>query len=455
MKKIAIIAALVIVLATATYAAWYSYARQSQIAQIAECQYELEHPQPPVFMEGPPGFGVVPVQIAELCPITVAPPSLWDLIRGRIALKDIPQGMKVNPYSLTDILRGRYTLGPNNDIGCDQSATTTDCSLLPPPSGETGYFFPATFYTEFAETAQSGEIDSHLIVDNTLIEVTFCGNIYRTRQIFIDGTDVVRRLAALADEGALPKDSDGRVGLCQSLPGETHLRGIIETGDVKSFDGSDAGLPGTTYLVSVAANGFDINPQTGNIYQVNGYDGSIGDSIGTLWKTYTNKELGISFAYPPAKEADEIYWGIGGGDTGRSFHANIKLPSSTTIYAHARTKDYSVPKGGPGVATEGFVTRDGGYYAIRRGIPSDTPFTPDDIWALADGSLVPVQYGKNYDQSLDYPDPAIRALLNLRGAEFTGIGFVLWNMNDTGSHPASAEDRAIFKKIITSVTFVK
>src|SRR3989344_967763 len=278
---------LVAFISTGAYAAWYSYDRYAKIAHNVACDHLGKNPTPSA-------NEVIPW---PSCAHEIVPPTLWEKLTGQL-----PGAEQV--YSVSG--------------GCDQSATTTDCSKLPISSGESGYFFPATFYTEFASTSQSGKIDSHLTVDNTLIEVTFCGKIYRTRQIFIDGVDVVRRLAALVNDGALPKDEHGRVGLCQSLPGEIHLRGIIGTEDVRAFDGSDAGMPGTTYLVVIAANAFDINPQTGNIYQIGGYDGSLSGPIGTLWATYTNDTLGILFKYPPNTKANPN--GGGRGDTGRSFY---------------------------------------------------------------------------------------------------------------------------------------
>lgn len=173
------------------------------------------------------------------------------------------------------------------------------------------------------------------------------------------------------------------------------------------------------------------------------------------WKTYENKELGISFTYPTGRNSNDSYWGIGNGTTGKAFQATINLPSGATIYAYATTKDYSVEKDGFSVSTEGFILKNEKYYVISRGNPVNTSFVPDEVWKLSDESLVPVLYGKNYDPTLDYPDPAARAMVNIPNKTFTGIGFVLWNMNNTGSHSVSFGDLAIFKKMVTSIRFVK
>lgn len=182
----------------------------------------------------------------------------------------------------------------------------------------------------------------------------------------------------------------------------------------------------------------------------------VSSSSEMVWKTYENKDLGISFAYPTGRNSNDGYWGIGNGTTGKAFQATIGLPSGAVIYAYATTKDYSVEKGGFSVGTEGFIVTNRKYHVISRGNPVNTAFVPDEVWELSDGSGIPVLYGKKYDPALDYPDAAVKAMVNiLPNVTFTGIGFVLWNMNDAGSHSASFADIAIFKKIVTSIKFVK
>lgn len=177
-------------------------------------------------------------------------------------------------------------------------------------------------------------------------------------------------------------------------------------------------------------------------------------STEVAWKTYSNDELSVSFSYPTTNPASED-WRVGKGTTGKAFQATIDLPSGAVIYAYALTKDYSAPKDGPGVATEGFVVKDGKYYMLIRGSVSETPFVPDEVWELVDGSNVLVTYGKNFDSHADYPESPAKAMVNLPGPTFTGIGFVLYNMDNSGPHPATPEDLAIFKKILTSIKFIQ
>jgi len=123
----------VILAALGAYAAWYSYDRQARIAQVEQCGYDLEHPQPPTLITAPDG-SLAPLYSIETCTTIIVPPTLWNIVRKRIAFEGIPEHMKVNPYSFTDVLLGRYTLGPERVLPCDQPATTTDCSTLPAPS---------------------------------------------------------------------------------------------------------------------------------------------------------------------------------------------------------------------------------------------------------------------------------------------------------------------------------
>ena len=77
-----------------------------------------------------------------------------------------------------------------------------------------------------------------------------------------------------------------------------------------------------------------------------------------LWATYTNQILGVSFEYPPNIKTNSGEWSTGSCDAGHAFHATIGLPSGAVSYVYALTKNYSAPKDGPGVGTEGYVISD-------------------------------------------------------------------------------------------------
>jgi hypothetical protein len=63
----------------------------------------------------------------------------------------------------------------------------------------------------------SGKIDEHLTIDNTLRDVNFCGQIYKVKQVLIDGVDVVQRVAELAKE--LSEESKDQQDLAGAICG--------------------------------------------------------------------------------------------------------------------------------------------------------------------------------------------------------------------------------------------
>lgn len=177
------------------------------------------------------------------------------------------------------------------------------------------------------------------------------------------------------------------------------------------------------------------------------------EAEGYKWRQYTNNEIGISFSYPSAVDQN---WGIGKGDTGKQFGGTIELPSKSTLSFVAHTKDYTAPKGGVMVSTEGYIVKDGKYYVITRGKISDTSFTPDEILKLKDDTPVILVYKKGDYPGSDYQPPDVAAMINLpNGKEFTGIGFTLYLRSYPTPVENPAEDIAAFKRFVTSLEFTK
>jgi len=124
---------------------------------------------------------------------------------------------------------------------CDQSATTTDCSKIVDTVP-----LPVAVATTSANPVQSGKIDEHLTINNTLRDVNFCGNIYRVKQVIIDGVDVVQRIAELATNAQFKQGK----GVCD-VAYSTMSNGYLVSNEI--------GIP----EVIKAAN------QRSNIYQLN------------------------------------------------------------------------------------------------------------------------------------------------------------------------------------------
>lgn len=179
--------------------------------------------------------------------------------------------------------------------GCNQSATTTDCAELVKKAQERELEEPlipistATSYTEVFSTTQSGKIDEHLTIDNTLTNVTFCERLtFKSRQIFIDGVDIVQRIAYLASNELTEKDPDGITfgqRMCDSMPHNVvYTKGILKTRDVTTFDGMNDGftvITGKTYGVNIGSMQYAINPSANEIFVVGGFGGKL-TKIGSL-----------------------------------------------------------------------------------------------------------------------------------------------------------------------------
>ncbi|HET8581464.1 MAG TPA: hypothetical protein VFL98_03285 [Candidatus Paceibacterota bacterium] len=122
--RITLMIGIACIAALAGYASWYSYHRYAVIRAREACEYQLAHPQTARAPDG------TQVPVYALCPFSITPPPLSDLLRGTVVFTGIPDRMQVNPYTLWDVLLGRYSVSPARLPSCDQSATTTDCAAL-------------------------------------------------------------------------------------------------------------------------------------------------------------------------------------------------------------------------------------------------------------------------------------------------------------------------------------
>ncbi|MBA3789027.1 hypothetical protein H0X32_01370 [Patescibacteria group bacterium] len=173
--------------------------------------------------------------------------------------------------------------------GCG-SATSTDCATIrtsQPAEQPAEERSTATSYTEVASTKQSGKIDDHLTVDNTLKDISFCGDLkLRTRQILVNGMDVGQRIAQLASDdqmGKLPNGDSIGQGMCNSMPHNiSYTKGILQMPDVTTFKSEDSRDTGENYKVVVGTEAFTVNPATNEIFSISAYDGSTLTAVGNL-----------------------------------------------------------------------------------------------------------------------------------------------------------------------------
>ena len=170
---------------------------------------------------------------------------------------------------------------------CDPSKT--DCSKFTPD----GTPFVRPPEPVQATTTQAGQIDEHLFIDNTLKDVNFCGKIYQAKQIFIDGVDVVQRIAELATK-------EPRYGeyICRTAY-ELKSSGWLvsnEIGIVTAVNKTDLGtkvyridliasFSSPTHSLESASHisDFEVNPETGMINIIlSGYAEISKKTFGTL-----------------------------------------------------------------------------------------------------------------------------------------------------------------------------
>ncbi len=136
-------------------------------------------------------------------------------------------------------------------------------------------------YTEIASTSQSGKVSEKLTVDNTLVPVQFCDKTFKTRQVFIDGVDVVQRIAELATKGKMPKSPlgyDESAMTCKNMGGTR--QGYLDVADVKEFSEGQPRRDG--YYVRIASSLYVVYEDSGEIYLSSAYDGELIGPLGTL-----------------------------------------------------------------------------------------------------------------------------------------------------------------------------
>lgn len=225
--------------------------------------------------------------------LTASVATLAILISGSIAVAGgigpFSAGIGASFATIQNLIKGPEKLPAiNPQTGCDSSATSTDCATVrisqPAEQATTG-LSTATSYTEVASTQQSGKIDAHLTIDNTLKELSFCGTSFKTRQIIINGVDVGQRIAQLASSDQMGKMSNGdSIGqaVCNSMPHNVdYTKGILEMRDVVTPQTNLSSNPSDNYLVVIGSMAFAINPVTNEIFNIGAYDGTL-VSIGNL-----------------------------------------------------------------------------------------------------------------------------------------------------------------------------
>lgn len=143
------------------------------------------------------------------------------------------------------------------------------------------------------------KIDDHVTLDDNLRDVNFCGKIYKTKEVTIDGVDVVHRIAEIATTNSVLSDlSRGFFGgktsittkdqvakqICRNIDSNA-LSGIITVELQDKFISHQNALLDKSsdfYPIVILGSTFDIAVPSGNIYMVDPFDGLIMGPIGRM-----------------------------------------------------------------------------------------------------------------------------------------------------------------------------
>jgi hypothetical protein len=152
---------------------------------------------------------------------------------------------------------------------------------------------PSTNNNPVSATPTSGKIDEHLTIDETLKDVNFCGEMYKVKQIKVDGVDVIQRIAYLATNNLIPtkfawdeKDATHQPGalakqICENV-GLHDVHGVIQASVGGIFSGKDMGLDNETiYTFNFGETG-EVALPSGRLFIESGFSGTPTGPIGTL-----------------------------------------------------------------------------------------------------------------------------------------------------------------------------
>ena len=164
------------------------------------------------------------------------------------------------------------------------------------------------------------------------------------------------------------------------------------------------------------------------------------------WKTYQNKEVGISFKYPDIFKRTDMK--IIKGDTGRMLNGVLEFAPNHWISFGGVTEDFSQAKGGSILDTLGYE-KNGGKYFLKF-IFGKNEVVPGEFWKVNGGKNEAIVIrDTEIEQILSNKDTAV--FVNIPKSPFHGIVFSI-TPQDSGE-PISTEEVEILHKIVSSIVF--
>ena len=165
------------------------------------------------------------------------------------------------------------------------------------------------------------------------------------------------------------------------------------------------------------------------------------------WKTYQNKEVGISFQYPDIFERVDIR--VVNGDTGRMFIGVLEFVPNHWISFGGVTKDFRVGKGGSITGTVGYEKRDDRYFL--KFIWGENEVVPSEFWPVNGGTDQAIVIRNTEIGQILSPEQ-IAAFVNIPHSPFSGL--VIEVGPEYAGESVDEKEVEILRQIVSSLTFI-
>lgn len=208
-------------------------------------------------------------------------PPLLDAIKSGLVKPQERHPMTGNETNPQAQASAQVTLTPAQQAQADAARKQIEDQLPSniQPKQKVDVLTVAMAYPDFAkDLKQSGKVDTHASVNTTLEDLTICGHAYKTRQIVIDGVDVVQRVAALLPKTDKVSTATPMTGYCSTFSQPASMNQDYDyritelmVSDVRPYteDGQ------ARYRLTIGGMDFEIDTPSDDVYMVDYYSGGV------------------------------------------------------------------------------------------------------------------------------------------------------------------------------------
>lgn len=165
------------------------------------------------------------------------------------------------------------------------------------------------------------------------------------------------------------------------------------------------------------------------------------------WKTYENKDVGISFKYPAIFDRVDAH--IINGETGRVLTGVLEFMPNHWISFGGATEDFTWGKGGSLTDTYGYKKKGEKYFL--KFIWGDNEVIPSEFLPVNGGNDQAILIrDKEINQMLS--SKAVAVFVNIPNSPFQGLVFMLCPTD--GRETVDEKEVDILRQIVSSVTFI-